>query len=400
MNKLTVEQRIQRAHVWLMKHPKYCLYSGVLMLGKTSVEEKIPTACTDGRNTQYGRAFMDKLPESEMRAVILHENLHKAFRHLTMWKHLYKENSTLANMACDYVINLMIYDSDKDERDVKLPDCGLLDEKYRGMDAAMVYRDLMKQAKEKGSITVKTAGDQEGKEIPVEEIGDGMDAHDWESADGMTNEEREALAKDIDQALRQGAILAGKMNGNVPREISDLLASKVDWREALREFITSFCMDKDISTWRRPNRRWVGQDVYMPSVYGESVGRIVVGVDMSGSIGPTEIGQFLGEVRTICESVRPEAVDLLYWDTRVCQHETYEQDQLENLLSSTKPKGGGGTDPQCIVDYINAKKIKAECAVILTDGYVGSWGTGWSCPTLWGITTDRVSEVGKSVQIN
>jgi len=179
-----------------------------------------------------------------------------------------------------------------------------------------------------------------------------------------------------------------------------LMESKVDWREALREFITSFCIDKDISTWRRPNRRWVGQDVYMPSVYGESVGRIVVGVDMSGSIGPNEIGQFLGEVRNICERVKPEGIDLLYWDTKVCQHEKYEQDQLENLLSSTKPKGGGGTDPQCIVDYINAHKMKPECAVILTDGYVHTWGEGWSCPTLWGITTNVVSEVGKSVKID
>jgi predicted metal-dependent peptidase len=194
--------------------------------------------------------------------------------------------------------------------------------------------------------------------------------------------------------------MAGKMNGDVPREVTEALTPKVNWRDALAEFITSFCMDKDISTWRRPNRRWVGQDVYMPSVYGESVGRIVVGVDMSGSIGPNEVGQFLAEVRKICENVKPEAVDLLYWDTRVCQHETYEQDQLDCLMSSTKPKGGGGTCPQCIVDYINNKKIKAECAVILTDGYVDGWGKGWPCPTLWGVTTDQVSGVGKTVHIN
>ena len=399
MSKLNVEQRVQRAHVWLMKHPKYCLYSGIFMLGKTSVEDDVPTACTDGRNTKYGRKFMEKLPETELRGVILHENLHKAFRHLTMWKHLYKEHATLANMACDYVINLMIHDSDAKGTDVKLPDCGLLDPKYRGWDSQKVFNDLKQQANDKGSITVKTVGDQQGKEIPVEDA-DGMDEHDWESADGLTTEEKEVLAREIDQALRQGVILAGKMSANVPREVGDLLESKINWRDALREFITSFCIDKDISTWRKPSRRWVGQDVYMPSVYGESVGRIVVGVDMSGSIGPNEIGQFLGEVRKICENVKPDGIDLLYWDTRVCQHEKYDQDQLENLLSSTKPRGGGGTEPQCIVDYINEHKIKAECAVVLTDGYVGSWGSGWPCPTLWGITTDQVSGVGKTVHIN
>jgi predicted metal-dependent peptidase len=396
--KLTVEQLIQKDHVALMKDPKYCLYSGIIMIGKTEVREDVPTACTDGRNTYYGRDYLGKLASNKRKGVILHENLHKAFRHTTVWKHLYKENATLANMACDYVINLMIMDG-VNESFVSLPDGALLDPKYKGMDAGTVYRMLKEEAKG-GTIHVKTVGDQEGKDVPVIEVGNGLDEHDWEGAEGMSTEEKEALAKDIDQALRQGAILAGKMSANVPREISDVLQAKVDWREALREFITSFCADKDESTWRRPSRRWIGQDVYMPSMIGEAVGRIVIGIDMSGSIGQEEIGQFLGEVQNICERVKPEGIDLLYWDTRVCQHEKYEQDQLDNLLSSTKPRGGGGTDPQCIVDYMNNKKIKAECAVILTDGYVCSWGEGWSCPTLWGITTDMTSEIGKTVHVN
>jgi predicted metal-dependent peptidase len=400
MSKLTVEQRIQRAHVWLMKHPKYCLYSGIFMLGKTEVKDDVPTACTDGRNVEYGRKFVNELSEAEVRGLILHENLHKAFRHLTMWKHLYKEHASMANMACDYVINLMIYDSDPEGKDVALPKDGLLDEKYRGWDSQTVFNDLKQQAKTKKSITVKTMGDQEGREVPVQEVVV-LDAHEWEKAEGMSNEEKEVLAKDIDQALRQGAILAGKMGGNVPREIEDVLEAKVDWREAMREFITSFCVDKDESTWRRPSRRWIGQDVYMPSLIGESVGRIVVAIDTSGSIGNEEIGQFLGEVRSICEHVKPDGIDLLYWDTRVAQHEKYEQDQLENLLASTKPAGGGGTSPSCLTKYLADKKIKAECAVILTDGYVGGdWGGEWPCPTLWGITSDEVSAVGKTVHVH
>ena len=395
--KLTVEQLIQKDHVALMKDPKYCLYSGIIMIGRTEVKDDVPTACTDGRNTYYGREYMAKLASNKRKGVILHENLHKAFRHISMWKHLFKENPTMANMACDYVINLMIMDGDNNF--VSLPDGALLAHKYKGLDAGTVYRMIKEEAKG-GTVHVKRVGDQEGKDVPVVEVGNGLDEHDWEGAEGMTKEEKEMLAKDIDQALRQGAILAGKMSANVPREISEILEAKVDWREAMREFVTSFCVDKDESTWRRPSRRWIGQDVYMPSMIGESVGRIVIGIDMSGSIGDEEVGQFLGEVKKICDTVKPEGIDLLYWDTRVCQHEKYEQDQLDNLISSTKPRGGGGTDPQCIVNYMNKKKIKAECAVILTDGYVGSWGEGWTCPTLWGITTDVTSEIGKTVRVN
>jgi len=380
MNKLTLEQRVQKAHVWLMKNPHYCLYSGIFMIGKTEVDDTVSTACTDGRNVKYGRAFGDALTDPELRGLILHENLHKAFRHLTTWRHLYDKDAQLANMACDYVINLMIHDGDPQGVDVKLPEGGLLDEQYRGLDAGEVFRRLQQNGGGGG--------------------GEPMDSHDWEAGESMSDAEKGQLAKDVDQALRQGALLAGRMKGNVPREVTEALTPKVDWREALREFVTSFCQDKDESTWRRPSRRWISQDVYMPSMIGESVGRIVVGIDMSGSIGTAEVGQFLGEVKAICETVKPEGIDLLYWDTEVCSHEKYDQDQLGGLLSSTKPAGGGGTSPQCIPDYIKAHGLKPECAVILTDGYVFSWGEGWPCPTLWGITSDIVSGIGKSVKVS
>lgn len=137
----------------------------------------------------------------------------------------------------------------------------------------------------------------------------------------------------------------------------------------------------------------------MPSLIGESVGRVVVGADLSGSMWDA-LPRLLGEIKAICEHVKPEAIDLLYWDTKVCQHETYERDQLDRLLTSTQPRGGGGTSPQCVVDYIKNKNIKAECCVMLTDGYVDGWGSGWPCPVLWGITTDVVAKVGKSVKVS
>lgn len=398
MSKLTLEQRVQKSHVWLMNNPKYCLYSGIFMIGNTEVRDDVRTACTDGRNTKYGREFCDKLSDAELRGVILHENLHKAFSHLITWKELWKKNARLANMACDYVINLMIHDSDKEGKEVTLPKGGCLDERFRGMDAGTVFRILEKEQDGGGDN-----GDEPGGEPGDQPGGNGvpMDDHDWEAADKMSEEEKRVIEREIDQALRQGKLLAGKMKGNVPREITDALTPKVDWREALRDFITSYCQDKDEATWRRPNRRWIGQDTYMPSLIGESVGRIVVGVDTSGSIGGEQIAQFLGEIKAICETVRPEGIDLLYWDTQVCRHETYEQGSLDQLLRSTKPAGGGGTNPRCIPEYIRNHRIKAECAVILTDGYVSSWGENWPCSTLWGITTPGITaEVGKTISVS
>jgi len=58
---LTAEQRIERCHIELMKHPHFVAYSGILMIGECKVEDNLPTACTNGRDVRYGRKFVESL---------------------------------------------------------------------------------------------------------------------------------------------------------------------------------------------------------------------------------------------------------------------------------------------------------------------------------------------------
>ena len=102
------ERKLKKVKVSLMRNEKFALWSGILMVGKTSIDDNIPTACTNGRDEMYGRAFVRKMSEKMLAFVVLHEALHKAFRHLTVWRKLYEEDPALANQACDYVINLVI----------------------------------------------------------------------------------------------------------------------------------------------------------------------------------------------------------------------------------------------------------------------------------------------------
>jgi predicted metal-dependent peptidase len=370
ISKLTAEQRIERCHIDLMNHPNFVAYSGILMIGSVKICDNTPTAYTNGRDVVYGREFLTKLTEPQLRGLILHENKHKMYRHIATWQHLWKQDARKANMACDYVINIEIVDEGKATNGfVEVPDGGLIDEKYRGMDSQMVF-GLLPDEDEQGGGTG----------------GGSLDEHGWEDGQAMSDEEVKELAEEIDNAVRQGAILAGKCNGNLNRSFTDLMSAKVDWREALREFVSSVSSGKDDSTWRRPNRRWLQHDIYMPSTISESMGSIVIAVDTSGSIRDEDINKFLSEVVGIMSNVNPEQVHLLYWDSKVAGHEVYGTGDGDRLMGSTKPKGGGGTSPSCITEYMKEHKLTAECAVVLTDGYVGGdWGGDWSCPVLWAI---------------
>ena len=389
--KLTAEQRVERCHIDLMNHPNFVAYSGILMIGDVKISDnpmECPTAYTNGRDVKYGRAFIETLTEPELRGVILHENKHKMYRHIATWHHLWKQNPQKANKACDYVINLEIADEGKTTNGfVALPKGGLLDEKYRGMDSQTVFHLLPDDDGQGG-------GGQGGE---------GFDEHGWEDGQSLSAEEQQELAQEIDNAIRQGAILAGKVNGNLNRSFTDLMSAKVDWREALREFVSAVATGKDDSTWRKPNRRWLQHDIYMPSTISESMGSILIAVDTSGSIRDEDINKFLSEVVGIMNNVNPEQVHLLYWDSAVAGHEVYGVGDGDRLMSSTKPKGGGGTSPSCITEYMKNHKLTPECAVVLTDGYVGNdWGGDWSCPVLWAIVggCKAVPEKGSVIYVD
>ena len=133
---------------------------------------------------------------------------------------------------------------------------------------------------------------------------------------------------------------------------------------------------------------------------------MVVGIDTSGSIGGEDLNRFLSEVRSIAEDVRPEQLELIYWDAQVAGHETYGEqgESLDTLVASTKPKGGGGTDPRCVEKYLTKEAIEPECIIMLTDGEVPSWGENWTAPILWVVCnpcrTGITASVGKTVHIN
>jgi predicted metal-dependent peptidase len=390
------ERKLAKVKIALMRNPKFAFWQGILMVGKTSVVDGLPTAATNGRDEMYGREFVAKLGEKELAFVILHEAMHKCYRHLTTWRKLWEEHPMLANAAMDYVINLELHDMAKATGVLAFPvidgkQIGLLDEKYRGMNTKQVYDLLKKQCE---------GGDRGG------EGGEGFDEHDWEGAGKLSDEEKEALGKEVDRAIRQGVLAekrAGAGAGGRSLELEDLLSPQVNWREVLREYVKSICSGKDASSWRKVNRRFLSSDTYMPTLVSERVGHLVIAVDTSGSIAGRELANFLSEVKSIAEEVSPDKVDLLYWDGEVAGHEEYDSSTVASIVNSTKPRGGGGTSPSCVSRYLKDKGIKPECVIMLTDGYVGNdWGQDWEVPVLWTIAGNNaaVAANGQTIHIN
>lgn len=392
MHKYTAEQLLERAAVWTMRSIDFVSYAGVVMVGATRIEDdpaRCPTAYTDGLNCVYGRKFIEGLSEPEIRFVVLHENLHKMFRHMIVWRHLFERSPMLANVSCDYVINAILVDTN--DPDIARPQGTLYDPKYAGWDAQKVFNDLLKNAKHIGKCSGQCKqGSGNGNANGQCTCPQGFDDHGWEEANSLPPSEQQAAQQAIDSAIRQGSILAGRMGAKIDRRIGELLEVRADYKTALRDFLTNVTRGGDETTWARPNRRHLQYDEYMPSTQKQSMGRMLLAIDTSGSIAGEQLTYFLSNVAHILKTVAPEGVDLVYWDTAVAGHETYEPAAYDTLPSSTKPKGGGGTAPSCVTKWLKEKNLKPQVAVILSDGYVGGdYGGAWPCPTLWAIQGDK-----------
>lgn len=382
---LTEEERVKKAHIAMMKHPETALYSGVMMMGTSAVVDDAITAYTDGINKRYGRAFLKAVckTDQEIAGLVLHENLHIVLRHMIHNIDLFREDRNRANKAADYVVNDIIMNI-KDKNLVKLPEGGCYDPKYHNMNMREVYKLLEEEECEGGS---GGEGNDSGEGEQQGNGGYSFDEHDTEG-DGqpMTPEKAKELEARIDRALREGALLAGRLGIDLPRAITDILEPKIDWRDALRDFVSSATRGKDEYTWRKFNRRVLPNDLYLPTVEDETIGEIVVAIDTSGSIGERELNEFASELVSICEAVSPEAVRVLWWDTKVHGEQLFKDD-YQNIGSMLKPLGGGGTRVSCVAEYINKKRVNAECVLVFTDGYLES-DVQWqiTAPTLWMVT--------------
>jgi predicted metal-dependent peptidase len=402
--KLTPKQRLERSHIQLMRSQQFALLSGIIMLGESKVVEGLPTAATNGRDKYYGAEFIDTLSEKELNFVVAHENFHVLYKHLTTWKHLDKIDSRLTNMACDYVINQQIIDLDPQENIVAVPNIGcLIDPQFRGWDTGQVFDHLRRNQKQNqsqpSSGSCKSGGSGDESDGSSGNQQGSFDDHQWGEVETMTQEEKKALSEAVDQAIRQGDILAGKLAGNRAREIGAIPEPKVDWREQLRDFVSSSTQGRDSTTWRRPNRRWLAQGMYMPSPYSESVGPVVIGVDTSGSISPSQINEFLAEIKSIADDMPPERMHLLYWDTQVAREETYVAGEYASLVQSTKPAGGGGTDPRCVQGFVEKMHTKPDFVLMLSDGYVSAWPE-FGVPTMWAMTTKETAPNAVNIRLN
>ena len=367
-------RRIQQARTALVLEQPFF---GVLALRLRMVEDpSCETAYTDGVRIGYSPDFVGTLTQQELVGLLVHEVLHVANGHV--WRRDGRDGHRW-NVACDYAINDIIQKSG-----FTLPQGGLLDAQYAGKSAEWVYARLPEQppqggkdGKEKGGPARPGAGADDVRDAPTDAAEQGATEADWQQA--------------VQQAAN-AAKAVGKLPSALDRFAKAAAQSRVDWRSILHRFVQQIAAD-DYS-WTRPNRRYLPQGLYLPSLRSETLGPIAIAIDTSGSVDQTTINAFAAEVNAVVSETRPTRVYVLYADAKVHRIDTFEAGEAIEL----KPVGGGGTDFRDVFVKIEEFDEPVACVVYLTDGY-GQFPESAEVPALWALTSNVQPPFGESVSL-
>ena len=344
----------------------------------TNADEWCGTAATDGRRFYYNSEFINKMPLKQVEFLFGHEVLHVVYDHMGRRG---DRDPKVMNIAADYCVNNDLVDQRVGD---KIP-VGLYDVKYKGWSAEEVYDHLMKNASEKDInemikqlLDEHLDGDGDGD-------GEGDGDKDGQGRPRLSEEEKKAIRDEIKDAVLQAAQAAGAGNlpGGVKRMIKDLTEPQISWKELLEQQIQSTI--KNDYTFARPGRKSWHMDAILPaSKPGETID-IFIGIDTSGSIGPEELKIFFSEIKGIMDSYTEYKIKVVGWDTEIGGVGEFSSENMEDI-THFDPKGGGGTDPHCVWEYMIEEGIEPKKLIMFTDYCFFGWRpqeVESYCDTVW-----------------
>lgn len=365
------------------------------------IDDTVKTACTDGKSIKFNPAFLNSMTPAQVVGLVAHENMHVGLGH--PWR-MGNRDPKLWNIACDCQINDIIGDMG-----YSLPDEGVNFNRVvallvqagcpaakantiRNESVEYTYNLLKEYSSTGGGGGGKCPPGEDGpgqpKPNPIDNIPEPTASVEkapvGDDPEVKVAEQVERLANGIETTeMIESKSRDPNKRGSVPGKLKSLIKSahtnKVDWRSAVWKF-ASGTNPTDYS-YRRVNKTYVDDGIYVPVVERTGVGPIAVCIDTSGSVSDRILSAFFAEINAILDTVRPESVLIIPCDSKVYENGVemlYPGDEYSNR----KLGGRGGTCFKPPFRYLEEHDISVDKVIYLTD-MEGTFPKDPGIPTLW-----------------
>lgn len=337
---MSVKKKLQKARTGLILDQPF--FGSLALRMKMTETDQIDTMGVDGKDMFYNPAFIDRLPPVQLIGVLCHEIMHIVLLH-----HLRrgKRDPERWNIATDYAINPILIDSG-----FTLTERAYLEDKYRDKSADEIYKLLPKSKYKKLPGQGKT--DPGGMGMVLDYPGNPSPA------------EKNKIEQQTKIAVKQAAMNAqsrGMLPGNLKRLVEKLTDPVINWREILWRFVQNTA--RDDYTWSRPNKRFIGQGLYLPSLTGEELKPGCLAIDTSGSIDEQQLKEFASELTAILEEYESK-IRVLCCDAEIQAVDEYSRDDLPLDIT---PVGGGGTSFKPPFKWVEESEKEIAYMIYFTD---------------------------------
>jgi predicted metal-dependent peptidase len=308
------------------------------------VNDDIATFKSNGAKLEYREEYLRELSLPEVEFILSNGAMHAVLAH-DMRKN--NRSGWLWQMATDIAINDMLLQNGLD-----MPYGAEYRERFRGMYAEEIYAELKDDILREDEALEYEADDSD-------------DIEQKNHRDTKEQLQEELLAEQL-RAEEAIALLESQLhqNAEIPTAIERFFEikgfAKIDWREQLREAIDEFMRDDYVLM--PPSKKLLYKGIYLPSNSSKHL-RLVIAVDVSGSVEKELLDTFLSEVSFVMEQTQNYTIELLACDDTIQSHTSfYTGEPLEVLL-----KGGGGTDFRPVFRYIEEHFDNVRLVLYFTD---------------------------------
>jgi len=349
------------------------------------IDERLPTAATNGKMIYVNPYWLDRLPDDERLFVLAHEVWHCALLHFARRG---AREPRRWNVAADHEVNALL------RRDgFTLPDGAVHIEPWSGLAAEQIYDRLADTSPERSETADVHPGD----------VGVGGDARASDPKFGPIAGRRdpgwspslEPVDASVwaDRLLSMEGRLAGLLPGDVAASVAAGRRPSPRWQTALADFVRR-TRDEGFS-WSPPSRRHAHRGLFLPSRRGASIS-LALAVDTSGSTVATWPA-FVSELHQVVAPYGRYEVRLLQCDRAIQDDATYSD--AHPLPRELVLHGGGGTDFRPVFERLATSP--PDALVFFTDGFGTVPERSPPYPVLWAICPDGQKPVswGRTITI-
>ncbi len=359
-----------------------------------------PTTATDARKFYYNPDFIAQLSLKQTQFMLAHEALHCALSHFARRQHRVKFRWDL---ACDYAINPLLL-----REGLTPPPTAQILLDYEGMSAEEIYPLLgdndTDEPLDRHLYDADEQQESAQNQRPNPLQNDRTQAQAELTPDSgttqpppLSHEERENLSVQWQQRLAgaaQQAQQAGKLGTHLARLVENLLQPQLPWRTLLAHYMSLNA--RDDYSYMRPSRR-EGTAIF-PSLRSQQL-EVVIALDISGSIGATELAEFVAEIDAIKGQLRAH-ISVLACDTQLDAECPWHYAPWESFRLPKQFSGGGGTQFQPVFNWIESRDTAPDLLLYFTDA-AGTFPTAPPhYPVLWLIKGKKPVPWGQRIQLN